>query len=163
MLVAEGEAQMVPPPVRLDAPPESLDEDPPVSVLMSQRLIGISPDADATVALRLLAAAGVRHLPVLSGDRCVGVVFEHDVVNCVARLGGISAAAAVSVGELCRPVPFLRPEQPRSAAAARMRDSGIDAVLVTARDRLVGVVTASDLIRSLADEHRAGAASQTGP
>lgn len=132
---------------RLAAPPETLDEDPPLAELMTRRLVGITPDADALVALRLLADAAVRHLPVLQGDRCQGLVFEHDIVRCLAegRLRG-----AVTVGELCRPVPALRPTDRRSTAANGMRASGVDAVLVTEGHRLVGLVTATDLIRSLA-------------
>lgn len=131
---------------RLASPPETLDEDPPLSAFMTRRLLGITPDADALIALRLLADAAVRHLPVLDGHRCLGLVFEHGIIGCLAqgRLHG-----EVPVAELCRPAPALRPTDRRSAAAACMRSSGVDAILVTEGHRLIGLVTATDLIRSL--------------
>lgn len=131
---------------RLAAPPETLEDDPPLSALMTRRLVGITPDADALIALGLLTEESVRHLPVLDGRRCLGLVFEHDLIRCLAegRLSG-----DVAVAELCRPVPALRPTDRRSAAAERMRASGVDAVLVTEGHRLIGLVTATDLIRSL--------------
>lgn len=131
---------------RLAAPPETVDDDPPLSALMTRRLLGITPDADVLVALRLLTEASVRHLPVLKGRRCLGLIFEHDIVRCLAegRLRG-----DVAVAELCRPVPALRPTDQRCAAAVHMRASGLDAVLVTEGQRLIGLVTATDLIRSL--------------
>ncbi|WP_028927892.1 CBS domain-containing protein [Pseudonocardia acaciae] len=132
---------------RLAAPPETLDEDPPLADLMTRRLVGITPDADALVALGLLADAGIRHLPVLRGHRCQGLIFEHDIIRCLAegRLRG-----PVTVGSLCRPVPTLRSADRSSTAARSMNATGVDAVLVTEGHRLVGLVTATDLIRSLA-------------
>ncbi|MDT7695893.1 MAG: hypothetical protein QOI75_5260, partial [Pseudonocardiales bacterium] len=47
------------PPIRFDAPPETLDDDPPLSSLMTHQLVGITPDADVHVALRLLATSGL--------------------------------------------------------------------------------------------------------
>lgn len=132
--------------LRLAAPPETLDDDPPLTRLMTRRLVGITPDADALIALRLLSEAAVRHVPVLQGRRCLGLVFEHDLIRCLAegRLRG-----DVAVAELCRPVPALRPTDRRSSAAVSMRSSGLDAVLVTEGRRLIGLVTATDLVRSL--------------
>jgi hypothetical protein len=40
-----------------------------------------------------------------------------------------------------------------------MRYGGLDAVLLAERDRLMGIVAATDLIRSLARPHRRGVAS----
>jgi CBS domain-containing protein len=140
------------PPVRLDAPPETLDDDPPLSSLMTHRLVGITPDADVHVALRLLATSGVRHLPVLADGRCLGMVCERDVVR---HLAGPDAPLPTPVARLCRPAPVLGVRDRRSTAAAEMQVVDIDAVLVIENGRLVGIVTATDLVRSLGGATRA--------
>lgn len=134
---------------RLAAPPETLDdtaaEDPAVDSLMTPRVVAITPDAPLRTALRLMASGDVRHLPVLDGGRCLGIVVETDLVHAVA-VGGCSV-----VGPLARPVPAVPATARRSTAARAMLAGDVDAVLVADGARLVGIVTATDLVRSLAE------------
>jgi CBS domain-containing protein len=131
-------------PERLAAPPETADDDPPVSTLMTDRVVAISPDAPLATALHLMASGDVRHLPVLDGARCLGVLMETDLMRAVA-IGG-----PPTVGPLARPVPMVPVGWRRSRAARAVLAGDIDAVLVTDADRLVGILTATDLVRSLA-------------
>lgn len=136
---------------RVTAHRANLDADPPLSTLMTHQLVGIVPDAELGVAWQLMDRCAVRHLPVLDGTRCRGLLHEPDLVRRVAErllLGEHGALEVVT--DLCRPTPELRPTDRRSAAARQMQVAGTDAVLVTEGDRLVGIVTAVDLIRSLA-------------
>ncbi len=126
------------------APPETLDDDPRVTGLMTTRVVAVTPDAPLRTALQLMAIENVRHLPVLAGDRCTGVVGETDLVHAVA-VGGPTLA-----GPLARPVPAVAATAHRSAAARAMVAAGTDVVLVTDQERLVGIVTATDLLVSLA-------------
>ncbi|MBV9315302.1 MAG: CBS domain-containing protein [Pseudonocardia sp.] len=137
-------------PTRLDAPPETLDDDPPLSSLMTRRLVGITPDASLGVALRLMATAEVRHLPVIDGGRCLGIVTEADVVRAVAAGQLACPGPPVPVAVLCRKAPTLDPHDGRGIAAGHMHTTGIDAVLITDDTRLIGIVTATDIVRSLA-------------
>lgn len=141
---------MTPRPHRLAAPPEALDDDPPVTGLMTQRIVAIVPEAELSVALRLMAARGVRHLPVLDGARCVGLVLDTDVARLLAVTRPEPGVPPLRVRDVCRQVPALEPTARRSDAARGMHAGGIDAVLVGDGERLLGIVTATDLIRSLA-------------
>jgi CBS domain-containing protein len=132
---------------RLDAPPETLDGDPPVHTFMSRELVGIVPEAALAVALRLMVSGGVRHLLVMDGDRCRGLVLEHDVARVLA---GAAGSVPPLVGEFCRRTPRLGPTDRRSAAATAMHQAGIDAAIVVGDGRLLGIVTATDVLRSLA-------------
>lgn len=134
---------------RLAAPPEARDDDPPVTALMTRRIVGITTDVSLSTALRLMAEGGIRHLPVFEGNRCRGLLLETDVVGRL--LVGIPAEhSAESIVHLVRSAPVVTTAARRSDAARSMRDGGLDAVLVTEQDRLVGIVTATDLVRSLA-------------
>ncbi len=137
-------------PQRLAAPPETVDDDPPVTAVMTTHLVGITPDAPVSTALRLMAATGVRHLPVLAGRQCLGLVLESDLIRCVAQGEPLAPGSSLLVGEIARPVEQLPVTARRSDAARRMQADTSDAVLVTDGDRLLGIVTATDLIRSLA-------------
>jgi CBS domain-containing protein len=134
------------------APPETLDDDPPITRLMSTHLLAITPDSPLATAMRVMAATGLRHLPVLDGNRCLGLVAEHDVAGFVAGGAGGSGAARASVlvEELTQPADPVPTSARRSEAARRMRAERTDAVLVTHQGRLVGIVTSTDLVRSLA-------------
>lgn len=141
---------MANPPRRLAATAKTA-ADPPVTTVMSTQIIAITPDAPLATALRLMASTGVRHLPVVDGDRCLGIVSEADLVNCLAREPSpLTAATQRPVWQLTRRVSPIPRSARRSDAARRMHTDGLDAVLVTDGGRLVGIVTATDLIRSLA-------------
>jgi CBS domain-containing protein len=134
---------------RLAAPPEARDDDPPVTALMTSRILGITADASLATALRLMATSGVRHLPVFDGTRCDGLLLEADVVDHLVA-GTPAERATRSIARLVRPAPAITTAARWSDAARGMQRAGTDAVLVTERDRVVGIVTAIDLIRSLA-------------
>lgn len=142
-------------PERLAAPPETRDDDPAVTVVMTTRIVGITADATLSTALRLMALGGVRHLPVFDHGRCCGILLESDVAKHL--LGGDAAErSAQPVVDLVRPVSSVTVAARRSDVARSMQSAGIDAVLVTDHDRTVGIVTASDLIRSLAGTRETG-------
>ena len=69
---------------RLAAPPEALDDDPPIGLVMTPHVVAIAPDAPLRVGLRLMASNNLRHLPVIENSRCLGVVLETDIVRAVA-------------------------------------------------------------------------------
>lgn len=135
---------------RATPPPENLDTDPLLSTLMTHRLVTIVPDATLGVAWKLMDRSAVRHLPVLDGTRCLGLVSETDLVRNVAERAVLGDHRTIAIGELCRATPTLRPSDRRSAAAREMQAASIDAVLVAEGGALLGIVTAVDLIRSLA-------------
>lgn len=54
-----------------------------VGEIASRDLVTVSPDEDLDAALTLLAERQVRRLPVVDGDRLVGIVAQADI----ARLG----------------------------------------------------------------------------
>jgi CBS domain-containing protein len=57
----------------------------PVSSWMTRDPVTIHPDATVEEALDRMLAGGFRHLPVVDGDRLVGVVSMRDVSRVVAE------------------------------------------------------------------------------
>ena len=146
-------------PVRLAAPPETLDDDPCASEYASTPVIGITPSAPLSVALRLMIARGVRHLPVVEDGRCTTLVSELDVVRGLAAQHGPLGVASLRVGDVARAVPATTADAPLSSIARLMHDGGTDAVLIDDHGRIAGLITATDIIRAAAlrDHSSAGA------
>ncbi|GAB3887616.1 hypothetical protein GCM10029964_053890 [Kibdelosporangium lantanae] len=118
--------------------------------LATAPVISVTADVDALAALRTMQTNQIRHLPVLADGVCVGLVSETDLlVGMLTR----SRGPLPTTGELChRPPPTVDDRSSRAAAARLMRETGSDALVVYAGRRVVGVLTAVDLVRSLAQE-----------
>lgn len=116
----------------------------PVSSAMSARVLGVTPKTPLEVALRLMAETHVHHLPVIDGQRCVGLLHETDVLW---SLWTDASAKATAAGSCRAPVPLVTPDDPIGVAAARMTRRGTDAALVTTDDAIVGIITATDILR----------------
>lgn len=134
----------------LAAPPDVIDDDPLVITFMTRNVVALDAGADVGAALREMARHGVRHLVVLTGVQADGVVTEASVVRAIA-----DDRADTPVGRLRTALPRLATSARRSDAARRMVDHRVDAVLVVADpdssgSAVVGIVTATDLLRSLA-------------
>jgi CBS domain-containing protein len=136
---------------RLAAPPEVLDENPPLSTVMTRDVVAIDAEARLPTALHVMATAGMRHLPVVERGRFLGVLVETDLIRCLAGEGhAFATAVTATVRQLYRPVPTLPPTARVSDAARLMSVDVSDAVLVTDQGRVLGIVTATDLVRLLA-------------
>jgi CBS domain-containing protein len=144
---------------RLAAPPETLDDDPPVTAVMTRSVVALDPEARLPTALHAMNTAGVRHLPVVERGRLLGVLVEADLVRHLAEgPRPFCTALATTARRLCRSVAELPPTARVSAAARLMSADVTDAVLVTEDRRILGIVTATDLVHLLADRdaRRAG-------
>ena len=137
--------------------PAAARDDPLVTDVMTRRLVGITPESPISTALRVMADTGVRHLPVMDGQQCIGLVVEADLVRCLAQGGPLTSGMWHPVREITRSVEHLPIAAQRSDVARRMQANGADAVLVSDRGQVLGIVTATDLIRSLADSAQAAA------
>ena len=118
---------------------------------MVRDVVAIAAEARVPTAMQLMASRGVRHLPVVERGRCVGMLVEADLIRHLARAPGpLNAAVTVTVGELRRPSRELSPTARISEAAHQMSLDASDAVLVIEQGRVLGIVTATDLVRMLA-------------
>jgi len=68
-----------------------------IGEIASTKLVTISPDDDLETAVKLLAENQVRRIPVVEGDRLVGIVAQADI----ARLGSDAKTGEV-VEEISR-------------------------------------------------------------
>jgi acetoin utilization protein AcuB len=118
-----------------------------VRSVMSGRVLGVHPESSTDVALGVLARSGVRHLPVISGGRCLGIVSEAAALwHAWAGRGNDPVTTCMRA-----PAPHIDQDAPIEAAAKAIAESGVDAVVVTAgAGALVGILTSADLVRVLA-------------
>lgn len=122
---------------------------PPQIVHVSHLVLAVDPDVDAITALRLMRDNRVRHLPVINGNHCVGLLTDRDVLLALAVLP--TSAAVPTVGPLCHGhAPVVDDGAPLSEVAAAIVAGGMDAALVVRGGVLTGIVTTSDVLAAVA-------------
>jgi acetoin utilization protein AcuB len=125
-----------------------------VQDVMGKPVVTVVPATTLPDAVRTMRDAGVRHLPVVDGDRLVGIVSDRDLKRAMA-----SSATSLQAHELTylldririaeimtRTVVTIAPMFPVEDAARIMVRDRISALPVTEGGRLVGIVTETDVL-----------------
>jgi len=103
----------------------------------------LSPRVSIDAARDLMRRIDVRHLPVLSNGRLVGLLGERELVFA-------ADANDEPIAQWMNPGPFtVSPEDTLADAAETMATHKLEAVVVVEGDHVVGVLTSVDLARAV--------------
>jgi acetoin utilization protein AcuB len=120
---------------------------------MSREIVTLSPDETAATALAVCRERRIRHLPVLTEGRLVGIVSDRDLRSSTPALGDPARAAALQGvlvrDAMVRDVVTVLADDPIEQAANTMRERKIGCLPVLDGEDLVGIVTASDVMDAL--------------
>lgn len=117
-----------------------------VSAWMSRPVHTVVPDTTAAEAMALLRREGFRHLPVMEGDRVVGVVTDRD-------LRGAAPETPVST-IMSKPVVVISPRTAMDKAARLLFDRKIGCLPVIEEGKLIGILTQTDAVAALVNMMR---------
>jgi len=124
-----------------------------VSQAMSRPVLTIDVTESLWDAWQLLSVSGLRHLVVVDDGRCLGVVSDRMILTDIPLAE--ERMRSRGVGELLSRSPgrIVRDTAPLADVARTMARHSAEAVpVLDALDRLVGIVTGSDLVRWWADD-----------
>ena len=116
----------------------------------------IGPDERLATAAELLHARYVGALVVMDAERVVGILSERDVVRALAEDGSGAMDRPVS-DYMTANVLFAEPGDTVDGLLARMTDRRIRHLPVCKAERLVGIVSIGDLVKSKISEVEAEA------
>jgi CBS domain-containing protein len=122
----------------------------------SEEVSTITADSSVYDALTLLAERRIGALPVMEGDRVVGIFSERDVIHCLARQGAGALDGPVS-GAMTTPVISVGRDEAVLGALSLMTRRRIRHLPVVEDDRLVGFVSIGDLVKYRIDKIEADA------
>ena len=105
--------------------------------------------------VRLLQRRGFRHLPVLDGGKLAGIISDRDLKQSMASAASTTEGAErdrlleeLTAGQImARAVVTIGPMSGVEEAARLMATRKISALPVTEGDRLVGIVTETDVLQ----------------
>jgi acetoin utilization protein AcuB len=126
---------------------------------MRTSLITVTQEATLSQARELLHTHRIRHLPVVDGDRLLGILTDRDIRQVSpSSAAGISPdqtaafLAQIRVKEaMVREVRTVSPYTTIEEAARLMIEHKIGCLPVTEADRLVGIITETDILGVLVD------------
>lgn len=121
---------------------------------MKRSLVSVTSSDTLDHALMTLTRFSVRHLPVVKGDRVVGIVSDRDVKKATPSPFDYQTAeelraftSAVTVAEIMtKEVITVSPLTPIEEAACLMNQKRIGALPVVREGRLVGILTEADVL-----------------
>ncbi|MEL1134903.1 CBS and ACT domain-containing protein [Desulfitobacterium sp. THU1] len=130
-----------------------------VKQFMTSRVFTVSPDDNIADTMALMREKQINRLPVVEKGRLVGIVTDGDL-----REVSPSPATTLSIFELnylvgkttirkvaVKNVITCTPDTKIEDAALLMRENGIGALPVVENDKLVGIVTESDIFDTFLD------------
>jgi CBS domain-containing protein len=133
--------------------------------LMTVNVYTVEPSTPLKLVATRMLEYGVSGMPVVEGNRVVGVVSETDILykecNAPHRNGlvdwlvhyaedpPLAKLEARTAGEaMTTPAVTISPERSVADAASLMLDLGIDRLPVVVGDELIGIVTRANLVRA---------------
>lgn len=127
--------------------------------IMSTDVKKISPDASVIDAFALMNENNIRRLPIVEGDKLVGIVTMSDLenvpVNKPSTLSFFGTSYLLEKTMLKDIMPKNRevitvgPEDYLETAASLMRKHRISSLPVVAEDKVVGIITETDVFDAL--------------
>ncbi len=130
-----------------------------VKQIMSANPITISPDAGILEAANLMREKKIRRLPVVKGDKVVGIVTEMDILKVqpsqattlsVFEVNYILAKMKVS-DVMAKKLLTVQAEATLEEAALIMRENEVGGLPVVSGNKLVGVITESNIFDAFID------------
>src|SRR5512138_213591 len=113
--------------------------------IMRSPVVAVPPGTTLEDAYRSMREKSFRHLPVLDGERLVGVITDRDLRLATSALARVPFAPGARVSAVMRKTPFTAsPADPVEDAARTMREKKIGCLPVTDGERLVGIITGLD-------------------
>ncbi len=131
-----------------------------ITVVMTTKLVSVDLDQPMSEVYFVLKDAPFHHVPVLDGDRPVGIISSTDVLKLVYDIDGTSEHMLTTMLDHQFNIDDAMSTElvtlPESAtvhdAAEVLADGKLHSVLVVdVEGSLVGIVTSTDLVRYLRD------------
>ncbi|MGD9387071.1 MAG: CBS domain-containing protein [Gammaproteobacteria bacterium] len=111
----------------------------------------IDVDAPLLEARDLMVEHKVRHLPVKERGKLVSIITDRDVKFALDPELGLPPRESMRVRDVCVFSTYIVDIQTRlEVVLDTMAERRIGSALVTREDRLVGIITSSDIARTLA-------------
>lgn len=124
---------------------------------MMSALTTIPQESSLLDAAMTMRRSSIRHLPIVDGERLVGIITERDVLRCSPSL--LSEITQDEYNAIFENTPIARvmtrnpssvtPDSPIRDAVALMMDRKMGCLPVVEGGRLVGILTRSDLLNVL--------------
>lgn len=116
---------------------------------MTPDVVTVAPSATVQEALELIREHDIRHLPVMEGDRLVGVATDRDLRLAIEP--GTDTTTVDVADLMSTAVTTVAPDLPVESAARLLIDERIGCLPVLEDGQLVGILTETDLIRALVE------------
>lgn len=128
-------------------------EETQLGLLMTAKPLTIAPDADISEAARILVTKKIRRLPVVEDGHLLGLLSVADLVHAIAQ-----KKIKDEIKDMYTSQTFaLWEETPLPVVGRVMEISGVDAIpILDAENRLQGIISERDLIRSSSIEDSVG-------
>ena len=113
----------------------------------------VTPDASVYDALTVMAAKGVGALVVVEGNQVAGIISERDYARSVELKGKSSRTTPVR-DVMTRKVAYVSPENTIEECMALMTNLRIRHLPVMDGDRLAGVISIGDVVKTIISEQQ---------
>jgi len=129
-----------------------MKRNPQVIAFMTPFPYAVDVDAPLIAAHRMMQEHRIRHLPVTSGSEIVGVLSDRDIKLVLGPDLAYPNERELRVRDAYVDRPCIVPAStPVSVVARTMAEHHIGSAIVTKHDKLVGIFTATDACRALAE------------
>ena len=118
-----------------------------------RHVVSVSPDASVLDAIIMMAEKGIGSLPVMEGDRLLGIITERDYARKVIVKGRSSNTTRVSE-IMSTTVLTTTSAQSVNECMEVMTERRIRHLPVVEDDRVIGLISIGDLVRAIISDQQ---------
>jgi len=116
-----------------------------ISEIMSSPVESVSPDLSVFDAGKIMDDKGVKRLPVLSGNRLVGIVTQTDLIRILTSYGMWRDVSMI----MSQNTLGVQRKATVTEAAKVMADNNVSSIVIMEDDEVVGIFTERDLFKRI--------------
>src|SRR6185503_2258684 len=121
------------------------------AIIGDRETVGVDPFSSTAGAARVMAAHQIGAVPVVDGDRLVGVFSERDILTRVVALD--RSPASTTVGDvMSTELVVAEVTASYEACLAKMQQARVRHLIVLDQGRLAGIVSLRDVLAADIDE-----------